>query len=80
MLPGTPGKCPNGRNTYNPTVRPWYVAASSGPKDVILVIDTSGSMRERGRMVSKFNYMFALESHHMNIYQFSTIIMEITIF
>ena len=25
-------------------MRPWYVAASSGPKDIILVLDTSGSM------------------------------------
>lgn len=25
-------------------VRPWFVAASSGPKDVVLLIDTSGSM------------------------------------
>ena len=30
--------------TYNPRYQPWYVAATSGPKDVILVIDVSGSM------------------------------------
>ncbi|CAD7696239.1 unnamed protein product [Ostreobium quekettii] len=29
---------------YEPRLRPWYVAATSGPKDVVLVIDTSGSM------------------------------------
>lgn len=29
---------------YDPRVRPWYVAASSGPKNVIMVLDTSGSM------------------------------------
>ena len=52
MYPGSPGTCPNGRNNYDPRVRPWYVAASSGPKDVILVLDTSASMDNNGRLVS----------------------------
>jgi hypothetical protein len=30
---------------YDPRVRPWYVAASSGPKNVIMVLDTSASMQ-----------------------------------
>jgi Mg-chelatase subunit ChlD len=29
---------------YDPRERPWYIAASSGPKNIILVLDTSGSM------------------------------------
>ncbi|CAD7696234.1 unnamed protein product [Ostreobium quekettii] len=29
---------------YDPRVRPWYAAATSGPKDVVLVVDTSESM------------------------------------
>ncbi len=29
---------------YDPRYRPWYVAASSGPKNVVIVIDVSGSM------------------------------------
>jgi von Willebrand factor type A domain len=29
---------------YDPRLRPWYVAASSGPKNLVLVLDTSGSM------------------------------------
>ena len=33
-----------GNSSYDPRVRPWYVAASSGPKDIILVLDISGSM------------------------------------
>ena len=33
---------------YDPRYRPWYAAAASGPKDVILVIDTSGSMNSGG--------------------------------
>ena len=35
---------------YDTRERPWYVAASSGPKDVVLVLDTSGSMAIAGRM------------------------------
>eukprot|EP00903_Cladosiphon_okamuranus_P018586 g17109.t1 len=34
---------------YDPRIRPWYVAASSGPKDVVIVVDISGSMLEQGR-------------------------------
>jgi len=29
---------------YDPTIRPWFVAGSSGPKNLVLVLDTSGSM------------------------------------
>jgi hypothetical protein len=33
--------CPG---NFDPRLRPWYVAGSSGPKNVILLLDTSGSM------------------------------------
>jgi len=39
-----------GYSSYDPRVRPWYVAGSSGPKDIILVLDTSGSMDQFLRM------------------------------
>ena len=29
---------------FDPRQRPWYIAASSGPKNIVLVLDTSGSM------------------------------------
>ena len=35
---------------YDPRKRPWFVAASSGPKDVVIVLDVSGSMSNNGRM------------------------------
>jgi len=31
-------------NEYDPRARPWFVAASSGPKDVVIILDISGSM------------------------------------
>lgn len=36
--------------TYDPRFRDWYAGAAAGPKDVIIVIDTSGSMSYSGRM------------------------------
>lgn len=32
-------------NDYDPRFRPWYVAATSGSKNIILIIDVSGSMQ-----------------------------------
>lgn len=43
--PSTDEKC----GTFDTTRRPWYVAATAGPKDVIIILDMSGSMSERGR-------------------------------
>ena len=36
--------------SYDTRERPWYVAASSGPKDVVIVLDTSGSMAQNSRL------------------------------
>jgi len=51
MYPGISGYGGGFRNdtgclNYDPRRRPWYVAASSGPKDIVLVLDTSGSMSQ----------------------------------
>ena len=35
---------------YDPRLRPWYIAAGSGPKNIVLVLDTSGSMMEGERL------------------------------
>eukprot|EP00522_Entomoneis_paludosa_P017429 CAMPEP_0172452664 /NCGR_PEP_ID=MMETSP1065-20121228/10246_1 /TAXON_ID=265537 /ORGANISM="Amphiprora paludosa, Strain CCMP125" /LENGTH=683 /DNA_ID=CAMNT_0013204755 /DNA_START=144 /DNA_END=2195 /DNA_ORIENTATION=+ len=35
---------------YDPRLRPWYVSGSSGPKNVVLILDTSGSMAEGNRI------------------------------
>jgi uncharacterized protein YegL len=35
---------------FDPRQRPWFVAASSGPKNVVLVIDVSGSMDDESGM------------------------------
>ena len=48
IFPGRPSsKCSpfSEYSDYDPRRRPWYVAASSGPKNIILVVDTSYSMK-----------------------------------
>ena len=47
-----PGKYiePENCGAYDPRVRPWYTNSMSPPKDVIILIDTSGSMRTDGAL------------------------------
>ncbi|PVD23318.1 hypothetical protein C0Q70_16586 [Pomacea canaliculata] len=40
-------------NDYDPRVRPWYIAATSGPKDVIIVLDCSLSMKGEKFQIAK---------------------------
>eukprot|EP00961_Rhodomonas_salina_P161280 2171060-Rhodomonas_salina.1 len=42
--PGRVNECGGG---FDPRIRPWYRAGSSGPKDVVVLIDISGSMDKR---------------------------------
>ena len=39
-----PGRANETCGAYDPRVRPWYVAGSSGPKNIVLLMDVSGSM------------------------------------
>ena len=41
---------PRAEDDYDPRRRPWYTIAANGPKDVVLVVDTSGSMGENNRL------------------------------
>lgn len=40
----------NDCHPLNPLIRPWYVAATSGPKNVVLVLDVSSSVLNYGRL------------------------------
>lgn len=35
---------------YDPRIRSWYAGASSGPSDVVIVVDFSLSMNDEGRL------------------------------
>eukprot|EP00761_Pharyngomonas_kirbyi_P012097 gb/GECH01012124.1/.p1 GENE.gb/GECH01012124.1/~~gb/GECH01012124.1/.p1 ORF type:complete len:1008 (+),score=235.65 gb/GECH01012124.1/:1-3024(+) len=36
--------------SFDPRLRPWYVGSTSGPKDVLILFDSSGSMGQNNRM------------------------------
>lgn len=40
-------------NDYDPRVRPWYIAATSGPKDVVIILDcrSVGQIRSSDNLV-----------------------------
>lgn len=62
---------------YDPRVRPWYVAASSGPKDVVIIMDISGSMVDEGRLALAQDAVASVlgtinEHTYVNIVLFST--------
>ena len=40
--------------TFDPRFRPWYSAAASGPKNVVMVIDVSGSMSNKYMVPSRY--------------------------
>ncbi|XP_033124937.1 voltage-dependent calcium channel subunit alpha-2/delta-1-like [Anneissia japonica] len=40
-------------NDYDPRVRPWYIAATSGPKDVVIIMDCSYSMNGKKFEITK---------------------------
>ncbi len=39
--------------SYDPRIRPWYVAGSSGPKNIIMILDISRSMKTRLPLLKK---------------------------
>lgn len=49
-------------NDYDPRVRNWYIAATSGPKDVVIIIDCSLSMTG----IDSFVLCFILEPLYSN--------------
>ena len=54
---------PAGCGTYDPRIRPWYTNSMSPPKDVIILIDTSGSMRTNGALAQALDAARYLIEH-----------------
>jgi Mg-chelatase subunit ChlD len=45
--------CLQRTGSYDPRFRPWYSAAASVPKAVIVIVDSSGSMQSGGKMQAR---------------------------
>ena len=60
----------------DPRFRPWYAAAASGPKDVMIVIDTSGSMggerEEMARSAAKKIVNTLTDADYVSLVKFSS--------
>ena len=52
VLVNYPGYYWGAQDTYDPRERPWFVSGATGPKDVIIIIDKSGSMQNNDRMAN----------------------------
>eukprot|EP00761_Pharyngomonas_kirbyi_P014853 gb/GECH01014884.1/.p1 GENE.gb/GECH01014884.1/~~gb/GECH01014884.1/.p1 ORF type:complete len:1016 (+),score=267.76 gb/GECH01014884.1/:1-3048(+) len=61
---------------FDPRFRPWYVGSSSGSKDIILVIDTSGSMTGERLRIAKEAVNTVLQTltvrDYVNVVMFSS--------
>eukprot|EP01125_Pyxidicula_operculata_P013802 TRINITY_DN4580_c0_g1_i2.p1 TRINITY_DN4580_c0_g1~~TRINITY_DN4580_c0_g1_i2.p1 ORF type:complete len:363 (-),score=51.70 TRINITY_DN4580_c0_g1_i2:634-1722(-) len=68
VMRGYPGTSRCDCTSYDPRNRPWYVSASSGPKDVILIIDISGSMAGERLDLAKLAAVSILGSLSFNDY------------
>ena len=45
-----PGPAVKKCDSYDPRFRPWYIAATSGPKDVLIIASFSESMGKDGKL------------------------------
>ena len=61
-------------NDYDPRVRPWYIAATSGPKDVVIILDcrysTAREQLSNGNILECFGIFW-------NIMEYSKILQDI---
>ncbi|CAF1210710.1 unnamed protein product, partial [Didymodactylos carnosus] len=58
-------------NDYDPRIRPWYIGTTSGPKDIIIILDCSRSMRgskfEIGKSIAKVIIDTLTKQDYVNI-------------
>ena len=50
LYPGAPQDNGASCSAFDSRLRPWYLTAASGPRDVVIIIDKSGSMDDENRM------------------------------
>lgn len=60
---------------YDARKRPWYIEAATDPKDIVILVDNSGSMMGQKRKIARHTINSILETlgpnDFVNIFQFA---------
>ncbi|XP_031763031.2 voltage-dependent calcium channel subunit alpha-2/delta-3-like isoform X2 [Galleria mellonella] len=64
-------------SVYDCRLRPWYVSAGGAPRDVLVLLDATGSMSNSTNQVIAKNFLLALlnaltDDDHVNVLKFNT--------
>ncbi|EDO38678.1 predicted protein, partial [Nematostella vectensis] len=67
VYPGSAWNQPNGQvDLYDARKRIWYIQGATSPKDVIIMVDASGSMRGVPMRIAKLSAMALIDTFEDN--------------
>lgn len=63
-----PDKPDNTEDLYDCRMRPWYVEAAASPKDILILVDNSGSMMGQSKIIARHVINTLLDTLSVNDY------------